>query len=124
MHVRLPVEMVYSSPQILKGVHACKKKQKQKTRFAEIVRMEKLRPRDEKASCLKSNNRDILKAFQFRFRCDVHGSDRVEYLLDFSAALEDPWEARALVGALEMPQQVQFGRRGGSRQSLRLGPLP
>lgn len=30
--------------------------------------MEKLRPGDEKASCLKSNNRDILKAFQSRFR--------------------------------------------------------
>lgn len=103
---------------------AGKKKKKQKQRFAEIVRMETLRPRDKKVSCLKSNNRGIVKAFQFRYRCHVHGSDRVEYLLDFSAALEDPWEARALVGALEMSQQVQFGRRGGSRQSLRRGPLP
>ena len=100
------------------------KKKTPKPRFAEIVRMEKLRPRDKKASCLKSNNRGILKAFQFRFRCHVHGSDRVEYLLDFSAALEDPWEARALVAALEMSQQVQFGRRGGSRQSLRRSLLP
>ena len=42
-----------------------------KTRFAEIVRREKLRPRDEKASCLKSNNSDILKQRHFSSDSDV-----------------------------------------------------
>lgn len=50
-------------------------KQKQnnnkKPRFAEIVRREKLRPTDEKASCLKSNNRDILKQRHFSSDSDV-----------------------------------------------------
>lgn len=96
--------------------------EKKKTRFAEIVRLEKLEARDER-SCLKSNNRDILKAFQSRFRRHVHGSDRVEYLLDFSAALEDPWEGRARRSSGDVAASPIRASRGLANRSGR-GPPP